>query len=206
MPPPVSRTSTTTSEAGGPPSPACAAEPEGAALRHGVERVGDDLEQRLLQLHRVDPDLGQVGGTAPARSSTRCSRSGSAKAGSRPSTSRGTLSGNGLKRRRPAEAQQVADPAVEPVHLLDDRVERARAAGGRVGVTPHQLGRGPQARQRIPESVGHRGRHLADRRELLRLHQLRLGTLQLATFRRRLPVIRPNAPRQVADLVARGRL
>ena len=32
-------------------------------------------------------------------------------------------------RRGPAEAEQVADPAVEPVHLLDDRVELLGAAG-----------------------------------------------------------------------------
>ena len=36
------------------------AEPEPAAGGHGVERVGDQLEHRLLQLHRVHPYLREV--------------------------------------------------------------------------------------------------------------------------------------------------
>ena len=36
------------------------ADPEPAARGHRVERVGDDLEDRLLELHRIDPDLRQA--------------------------------------------------------------------------------------------------------------------------------------------------
>ena len=114
------------------------------------------------------------------------------------------LLGQRVEGGRAAEAQQVADPAIEPIHFLDDRFERL-AGGRRVGVTPYQLGRGPQARQRIPESVGHRGGHLADGRELLRLHQLRLGTLQLGHVSAQALGHPPERARQLADLVPRGR-
>ena len=65
---------------------------------------------------------GRVAGTAISRS-TGCSRIGSRpRAGAR-SISRGRLSRHRVERRRPAEAEQVADAAVEPIHLLDDGVE-----------------------------------------------------------------------------------
>ena len=98
-------------------------------------------------------------------------------------------------RRGAGEAQQMADPAVEPVHLLDDRVELF-PRGRRLGMPPGELRRGAEARERVPHAVRHRGRHLADGRELARLDQLRLGALELL----RHPGERA---REVADLVLR---
>ena len=81
-----------------------------------------------------------------------------------------------------------------------------------------QLGRGPQAAERIPQAVGHRRGHFADGGELLGLHQLGLGPLQLIDFPLELAVesrhVGPGLAqvlghaaerlREVPDLVSRG--
>ena len=52
---------------------------------------------------------------------------------------------------------------------------RCSPAEGEAGMLAHELRGGAQARERVAKAVRHRRRHLADRGELLRLHQLRLG-------------------------------
>ena len=59
-----------------------------------------------------------------------------------------------VERRRPAEAEQVTYPPVEPVDLFHDGVEML-LGGGRFGMAPHQLRGGPEARQRVAEPVRH---------------------------------------------------
>ncbi len=87
----------------------------------------------------------------------------------------------------------MGDPEIETIHLLHDGIELL-AGGGSVDAVPGELGGGAQTGERIAQAVGHRGSHLADRRQLLGLHQL--GA--------RLPQLLGHAgegPRQVADLV-----
>jgi len=98
-----------------------------------------------------------------------------------------------VERRGSGELQQVGDAQVESVDLLHDGIELL--AGGRsVDAVPGELGCGTQTGERIAQAVGHRGGHLADRRELLGLHQLRARLPQLLRHA-------GEGPRQVADLV-----
>ena len=123
--------------------PLCAVRRSRPPWRHRVERVGDQLEQRLLQLHR-DPLAPRAGRAAdPTSSSTPRSRIGSAKAREQVLDQPVEPLRHRAEGRRPAEAQQVADPAVEPVHLLDDGVEMlGRATASRGGGGPAGRRRG----------------------------------------------------------------
>ena len=70
----------------------------------------------------------------------------------------------------------MRDPLVETIHLLDDGVQLfAGGAGRALDPALSELRGGSQARERVPQSVGHACRHLADRGELLGLHELRAG-------------------------------
>ena len=154
-----------------------ARDPKPATGRHGVERVGDQLYQNLLHLHGIDPHVGQgarnldlqLYSTLPQLFGER---------GQKPLYQPGDAFARRPERRRPGKAQQVADPPVEPVHFLDDGVE-VFAGRRSLRVVPHHLGGGAEAGERVPQAVGHGRGHLADRCELLRLNQLRLGPLQL---------------------------
>ena len=98
----------------------------------------------------------------------------------------------------------MADATVEAVHLRDDGVE-VLPRRGRIGMPAGELGGRPQTRERIAEPVRHRGRHLSDRGELLRLHQLRLGALELRDVAPEPLGHASERPGQLADLVAAAR-
>jgi len=114
-----------------------------------VERVGDDLENGLLQLVGSTCTWG-ARGTPPSRARRDARGIGSETAGSSSSISRDRLSEVGWNGAGALKAQQVADAPVEPVHFLDDGVEVLGARGGG-GVPPHELGGGTEARERVPE-------------------------------------------------------
>ena len=109
---------------------------------------------------------------------TPCSRSCWENAGSKASDQAENALAGRPEGRWPGEAQQVADAAVEAVHFLDDGVQ-VLTRRWRLRVEPDDLGRRAEAGQRVPQSVSDRGRHLADRGQLLGLDQLRLGAFQL---------------------------
>ena len=90
----------------------------------------------------------------------------------------------------------MGDADVEAVHLLHDGIELL-TRGRRVDAVPGELGGGPQTRQRVSQPMGHRGRHLPDRRQLFGLHQLRARLAQLLGHP-------GEGPRQLADLVRRA--
>jgi len=94
----------------------------------------------------------------------------------------------------------VRDPEIEAIDLLDDRAQLL--AGGGRGALDAVLGelRGrAQARERIPQPMGHAGRHLPDRGQLLGLHELGAGLAELLGHA-------GESARQVADLVTGARL
>ncbi len=92
----------------------------------------------------------------------------------------------------------MRDPQIETIDLLDDGLQLF-AGGGCFDAALGELRRRAQARQRVAQPVGHRGRHLADRSQFLGLHQLRAGLAKL------LGHLREGAC-QVADFVVRARL
>ena len=97
---------------------------------------------------------------------------------------------------RPGEREQVRNPEIETIDLLDDGLQLlARGGGGGLDPALGKLGGRAQTRQRVPEPVGHGGRHLPDRGQLLGLDQLRAGLAQLL----RHP---GEGPRKLADFVA----
>src|SRR2546427_190688 len=98
----------------------------------------------------------------------------------------------------PGERQQVSDPEIETIDLLDDGTQLLAGGGGFDPVLGELRGRA-QARQRVPQPVGHRCRHLPDRGQLLGLHELGAGLTEP------LGHLREGAG-EVADLVARPRL
>ncbi len=102
--------------------------------------------------------------------------------------------GHRMKRGGSAEAEQVTDAAIQPVHFAENGVE-VLGGGGRRGMAAHELGGRAQAGEGIAESVRHGCGHLTDRRELLRLHDLGAGVVEA------LPHAREGAG-EVADLVA----
>src|SRR3954467_13329331 len=103
-----------------------------------------------------------------------------------------------VERCRTGEAEQVADPAVEAVHFLDNRVEML-TGGGSLRVTPDQLGCRSETGQRVPEAVGDGRGHLPDRCQLLRLNKSGPRLTQVVRHS-------PERQRQLADLISGARL
>src|SRR5690349_2300675 len=168
------------------------------AAGHGIERIGHDLEQRLLQLHGVDLYLRQVRWQLELKLHTwflELLLEGRKKSLDQ--------MGNGFPQRMkwggPGKAQKMADPPVQPVNLLDDGAEVFRGTR-RVGMAKDQLGCSAQAGQRVPETVRNRRGHFTDRRQLFRLDQLDLGALQLGDLGFQLRI----QPEQVASGLAQA--
>src|SRR5207244_6134013 len=112
-----------------------------------------------------------------------------------------------MKRSGAREREEMRDPEVQAVHLLNDGGELL-ARGRGVYAMPGELGRGAQARERIAEPVRHRRRHLPDRRQLFRLDELRVRLAQpfrhLAKGPGKLPDLIPGTGRDDVVQVARA--
>ena len=111
-----------------------------AARWHGVERIGQDFHQRLLHLHRVDPDIRECGRDRYIeRDATFLQQLGERwrEIFDQPGDALSHL----MDGSRAREVEQVADTPIEAVHLADDDAE-VRAGRREVRLAEGELGGG----------------------------------------------------------------
>src|SRR2546427_502486 len=134
---------------------------EPPTVRHGVQRVGDDLGQRLLEPHGIDPDFTERRRDGhPQLDSVLAQQLG--ETGERAVDQRLHALQQRAERSGARKGQQVRDPLVETIYLFDDGVQLfAGGAGRALDAALSELRGGSQARERVPPPVGPARRPLA---------------------------------------------
>ena len=152
-----------------------------AAGRHRLDRVGQQTQRHLLQEHPIPAYRRKADRQGlDERRLRRCHPAGHHLNGFADDDVE--IHRQVRPIRRSHELQQLFQPALQPVHLGHDAGKMFGGRDGRSALArpqPRHLRRRADIRQRIPDSVGDRRHHFADRRQALRFQELALHRREL---------------------------